>query len=59
MLRVRVVVVDDELVVVLTPREHVAPVRLVVRDHRQPVAPRFDDGAHVVQARVAPDVRRL
>ena len=32
-----VVVVNNELVVMLSPREDVAPVRQVIRDHRQPV----------------------
>lgn len=44
-----VVVRHDELVVVLAPREHVAPVAEIVGDDGQTVAPRLDHGLDVVQ----------
>ena len=47
-LSMRVVVIDDELIVMLSPGEDVAPVRLIIRDHWESVAPSFHDGSHVV-----------
>ena len=47
-LRMRIVVIHYELIMVLPPGEYVAPVRLVVRDHRESVTPRLYYGSHVV-----------
>lgn len=46
---VALVVLYDELVVVLSPREDVVPMGQIVSDHGQSIAPRLHYRLHVVQ----------
>lgn len=60
--RPRLELLDDVLVVVLAPREYVLPVRQIVGDDGQAVAPCFDDSLDVMQRRLGQtlvDLERL
>lgn len=44
-----VVVRNDELIVMLPPREHITPMAQVIGNDRKTVAPRLDDGFDVME----------
>ena len=50
---------DDEFVMMLSPREDVVPMAERIGDERKSISPRLYDGLHIVERRLTPDIGAL
>lgn len=59
MLGLGVIFFDNELIMMLAPGENVTPVREIIRNHGEAIAPCLNDGLHVMQTGVMANVAGL